>query len=266
MSIYPLTALTSEARQNIRFVLTDVDDTLTWQGRLPVAALSSLVALEKAGIKVIPVTGGCAGWSDMMARTLPVSGVITEGGACYIHKNEHSQLRYHFWQNEADMRAQQGELLEQVKACLEANSPLKLARDQDYRLTDVAIDFAQDVQPPAEQEKEALLALLKSKGLSAKASSIHINVCQPGYDKFSMAKRVLQDIYQLTEQDMLEQVLYVGDAPNDESMFQQFPLSVGVANIIDHLDALVHPPQYITQSYGGLGFAEVADYILLANS
>ncbi|WP_460756858.1 HAD-IIB family hydrolase [Marinomonas epiphytica] len=266
MSIYPLTSLSQEARQKIRFVLTDVDDTLTWQGRLPVAALSSLVALETAGIKVIPVTGGCAGWSDMMARTLPVSGVITEGGACYIHKNEQSQLTYHFWHDEEQMRSQQAALLEQVQACLADYNILALARDQDYRLTDVAIDFAQDIQPPALVAKEQMLARLKSEGLNAKASSIHINVCQPGYDKYSMAKRVLQETYQLNDQEMLEQVLYVGDAPNDESMFRRFPLSVGVANIIEHLENLSRPPQFITQSYGGLGFAEVADYILLAQS
>lgn len=264
MAISPLTSLSFEARQKIRFVLTDVDDTLTWQGRLPVAALAALAGLEQAGIQVIPVTGGCAGWSDMMARTLPVSGVITEGGACYIHKDTQGHLEYQFWQDEAQMREEKSALLAKVTPILADYPPLKLARDQDFRLTDVAIDFAQDVTPPAVQAKEALLAHLQGLELNAKASSIHINLCQPGYDKFSMAERVLTSQYGLSAQQMREQVLYIGDAPNDESMFARFPLSVGVANIIDHLPNLKTPPAFICQSYGGLGFAEVADFILLA--
>ena len=264
MAIHPLTSLSLEARQKICFILTDVDDTLTWHGRLPVAALSALSALEQAGVKVIPVTGGCAGWSDMMARTLPVSGVITEGGACYIHKDEQGHLDYQFWQDEAQMREEKNNLLAKVSPILGDYAPLKLARDQDFRLTDVAIDFAQDVSPPATQAKDKLLAHLQSLELNAKASSIHINLCQPGYDKFTMAERVLMNQYGLNAEQMREQVLYVGDAPNDESMFARFPLSVGVANIIDHLPKLKNPPTFITQSFGGLGFAEVADFLLLA--
>ncbi|WP_262368561.1 DeoR family transcriptional regulator [Marinomonas sp. IMCC 4694] len=37
---------------------------------------------------------------------------------------------------------------------------LRLARDQSYRLTDVVIDYAQDVKPAANEEKDACLAAL----------------------------------------------------------------------------------------------------------
>ena len=104
-------------------------------------------------------------------------------------------------------------------------APLKLAQDQAYRLTDVAVDYAQDQNPPLPELRDALLAKLHGQGIQAKASSIHINIWHGEYDKFAMAERVLKQHYGLRHVEMLEQVIYVGDAPNDESMFAQFPIS-----------------------------------------
>lgn len=262
MPISALSNLTENDCQGVRFILTDFDDTLTWEGVLPVETLQALATLEANGIKVIPVTGGCAGWSDMIARVLPVDGVITEGGACFIGKTLDQQLTYEFWREESMMRAEQALLLSEVNQVLVQFPRLKLARDQSYRLTDVAIDYAQDIKPAAVEEKNACLEAFTALGLNAKASSIHINVCSEGYDKFSMAQRVLSQIYGLSELEQQEQVLYVGDAPNDESMFARFPLSVGVANIAEHLSIMKHRPRYQTSQPGGLGFAELADFIL----
>ncbi|MCW4630779.1 MULTISPECIES: HAD family hydrolase [Marinomonas] len=263
-SAQPLSALEDNACQNLRFILTDFDDTLTWEGQLPVDTLQALARLQANGIKVIPVTGGCAGWSDMIARALPVDGVITEGGACFIGRTADRHLTYSFWREESAMRAEQALLLAQVNQVLRQFPRLRLARDQAYRLTDVAIDYAQDVKPAAIADKDACLAALIALGLNAKASSIHINVCSQGYDKFSMAQRVLVDVYGLSDAQQQEQVLYVGDAPNDESMFARFPLSVGVANIAEHLSIMRHHPRYQTTQPGGLGFAELAEFILSA--
>ena len=44
-----------------RVVLTDVDDTLTWEGRLPSVTLAAMERLAAAGIALVPVTGACAG-------------------------------------------------------------------------------------------------------------------------------------------------------------------------------------------------------------
>ena len=264
VSALSLTDLEPSTCQDLRFILTDFDDTLTWEGQLPVATLQALAQLEAEGIKVIPVTGGCAGWSDMIARALPVDGVITEGGACFIGRTADRHLTYSFWRDESKMRAEQAHILTQVESVLSQFPRLRLARDQAYRLTDVAIDYAQDVKPPAVADKDACLAALIAMGLNAKASSIHINVCSQGYDKFSMAQRVLHDVYGLSDAQQQEQVLYVGDAPNDESMFARFPLSVGVANIVQHLPIMRHRPRYQTTQPGGLGFAELANFVLLA--
>ena len=88
----------SEELQNIRFVLTDMDETLTYKGRLQARTYQSLEMLQHAGIKVIPVTAASAGWADQMARMWPVDGVIAENGGLFLTRNtiEHGINRY-FW-------------------------------------------------------------------------------------------------------------------------------------------------------------------------
>jgi hypothetical protein len=56
-----------------------------------------------------------------------------------------------------------------------------------------------------------------------------------------------------------EQVLTVGDSPNDASLFnpQLFPLSVGVANVLDYAEELIYQPAYITTAVEGAGFCEL---------
>ena len=48
----------------IRGVLTDIDETVSTEGRLTAEAYGALEALKKAGLLVIPVTGRPAGWCD----------------------------------------------------------------------------------------------------------------------------------------------------------------------------------------------------------
>ena len=59
----------------VHTVLTDIDDTITTEGRLTAAAYTALQDLHAAGLRVIPVTGRPAGWCDHFARMWPVHGV-----------------------------------------------------------------------------------------------------------------------------------------------------------------------------------------------
>ena len=57
-------------------MLTDIDDTLTTDGRLPADAYAALERLEQAGILVVPITGRPAGWCDHIARMWPARAVV----------------------------------------------------------------------------------------------------------------------------------------------------------------------------------------------
>ena len=80
----PLEQMPDTVAAGIRCVFTDIDDTLTTEGRLPAAAYQALEQLQAAGIDAVPVTGRPAGWCDMIARFWPVAGVIGENGGFYF--------------------------------------------------------------------------------------------------------------------------------------------------------------------------------------
>ena len=81
-----------EKKSTITYLLTDIDDTITCEGRIPACAFQALEDLSKAGIKVIPITGRPAGWCDHIARMWPINGIVGENGAFYfvydIHKKK----------------------------------------------------------------------------------------------------------------------------------------------------------------------------------
>src|SRR5204862_6463458 len=80
----PLATMPDAVRRGIRFVFTDIDDTLSTGGRITALAYSALERLRGAGKVVVPVTGRPAGWCDHIARMWPVDGVVGENGAFYM--------------------------------------------------------------------------------------------------------------------------------------------------------------------------------------
>ena len=81
-------------KKHIRFILTDIDDTLTLNGRLPADVFVAMERLKTAEIRIIPITGRPAGWCDHIARMWPVDGLVGENGAFY------------FWYDEAERKIQ----------------------------------------------------------------------------------------------------------------------------------------------------------------
>ncbi len=57
----PLKEMPLTLVKSIRFILCDIDDTLTFEGTLPVETLTMLHRLKESGFGVIHVTGRPAG-------------------------------------------------------------------------------------------------------------------------------------------------------------------------------------------------------------
>src|SRR5690349_24935736 len=127
-----------EARRAIRFVLLDIDDTLTTEGRLSADAYAALERLTQHGLHVIPVTGRPAGWCDLIARFWPVDAVIGENGAFWMwHDDRQRKLCTRFVQSDAE-RADGRRRLEAVRADVLREVPgTAIASDQPYRLADL---------------------------------------------------------------------------------------------------------------------------------
>src|SRR5881275_3372709 len=101
-----LAGFPNEARRAIRFVLLDIDDTLTTEGRLTAAAYAALERLSRRGFRVIPVTGRPAGWCDLIARFWPVDAVIGENGAFWFRYDlERRTMIRRFWLSEEEREA-----------------------------------------------------------------------------------------------------------------------------------------------------------------
>src|SRR6186713_1710034 len=82
----------------VKFVFTDIDDTLTDEGLLRPESYAALWKLKEKGLHVIPITGRPAGWCEMIARFWPVDGIVGENGGFYFrYLREHKKMARHFF-------------------------------------------------------------------------------------------------------------------------------------------------------------------------
>ncbi len=248
----------------IKFLLTDIDDTLTDDGRLGPEAYQALWLLQHRGIHVIPITGRPAGWCEMIARQWPVSGIVGENGGFYFRYNDKSMIRHFFFdqktQDENRLRLKKIEkiILEQVPGCA-------LASDQFCRLMDLAIDFCEDVTALSKSEVQKIVSLFEQNGAQAKVSSIHVNGWFGSYDKLTMTLKILEKEFNISGNEARDVCAFTGDSPNDEPMFQYFPHSFAVANIQKFSTDLKNKPTYVADKKGGPGFAQIVQQILKTN-
>ena len=109
---------------------------------------------------------------------------------------------------------------------------------------------------------ENIVEIFESHGAKAKVSSVHVNGWFGDYDKCSMSRELLRQVFFLDEEQEKTEVVFIGDSPNDCQMFEAFPISVGVANVLDFKDQLDPTPAWITEKRGGYGFAEMAEFLI----
>lgn len=256
--IKPFAQFPPERSRKVRFVLSDVDDTLTIGARLCAATYEALERLSKAGLTVIPVTAAPAGWCDLMARMWPVAAVIGEnGGLCFSRVPENGATSRHYWLPEAERERDRQRLAELAAGIIAAVPGSRLAADQRYRETTLAFDRTKG-------HSEAILARLAAAGARTALNSLWVLGGFGAFDKLQMARRMLRHLFALDIDAEADAVLYVGDSPNDEPMFGFFENSVGVAGVTQYLDQMIAPPRWITKGGAGTGFVEIAETLLAA--
>ena len=259
--------MTAEEAGGLRYILMDIDDTLTREGKLLASSYSALWNLKEAGLRVIPVTGRPAGWCDLIAREWPVDGVVGENGALAFWEEPApaATARLPVLKAEYHPSAIRNDhpVLERVKKRAFAEFPeLRIAKDQFARQFDLALDFAEEDPVLPLSAAERVRAIAEEEGAVAKVSSIHINVWMGNYDKLSMAERFLKNRFGWESGAGDREVVFVGDSPNDEPMFRRFPLACGVANISRYKTLIRHLPAFTASKECGDGFAEIARVIL----
>lgn len=244
----------------IRAVLTDLDGTLTSPAAgLTPATYEALSRLHQAGLPVVIVSGCPAGWADALMRLCPaLTAVIYENGAGYVCRAKgHPELVELV---EGPPREQRRHFLLDRFIELKKEIPhLRLSADFAFRLEDFALDYAQDPPGLSPTEVQKVLAhLRKFPEITAQQSSIHINYWYGRQTKLTACRAVAERLLHLD----LNDCVYIGDAPNDEPLFESFRWSVGVANIRPFLTQLRFPPRILTQKPHGEGFLEVVEHLL----
>lgn len=246
----------------IKFLFTDVDDTLTHRGRLFPETYRSLWNLAEHNIKIVPVTGGPGGWAHMIIRQWPVDAIISESGAFVFYRQD-EQIKTMLHPSVEGRSEEIRGKIEQLRLKVTEEVPgARVSQDQFARMYDLAFDVNETEPHLGPQQAKKIMQICRDFGAKTQMSSIHVNAWFGEYDKIETTKLYLARRYGFSPAQMREHILYCGDALNDEPMFEFFDLTCGVANILDVQDRLSSLPKYVTEGRGGLGFAELAEEIL----
>ena len=259
----PFDQFPSELCKQIRYILTDIDDTLTRNGRLPASVFVAMERLKDAKIRSIPITGRPAGWCDHIARMWPVDGLVGENGAFYFRYDDLTRkMVRRYFKPENERQADRLKLAELKLEILKKIPGAGVSADQPYREADLAIDYCEDIPALPTEAVDQIVSLFNQAGAVAKVSSIHVNGWFGEYDKLTMSRFLFEEVFRENLEDIKQDVIYIGDSPNDAPMFAYFPHSIGVANVLQFEGRMPCDPAWITRREGGYGFAEMVDKLL----
>lgn len=271
-------------RQRIHGVFTDIDDTLTTEGRITPDALQALHELRAAGLVVIPITGRPIGWCTPFmdgdaAQAWPVEAMVAEnGGVAYVRTattsttsqnslqplwNKRKALSKLYQQDAATRTANTAAMQQVTQRVLREVPGVGLSRDSVGRETDLAFDYAEHAHLSPDTVLQ-VLHILQDSGMQTTVSSIHIHGCFGDFNKWQGANWIVRELLGRDLAQELDRWVFVGDSGNDQAMFQHFTHSVGVANIARFVPQLTHLPRYVARGERGAGFAEVAQALLAA--
>lgn len=256
----PIQELAAQTCMELEGIAFDVDDTLTYEGKLQSESLDALWRLHGAGLKLMAVTGRPLGWAELFLRQWPIDVAVGENGAGWFWLAEGRCMRG-FWDTEAKRKAH-WKNLELIVNQLKANLPhLRTTQDQPLRAAEVAYDVAEYEQVSL-VDRTQIEHVAQTFGARTVASSIHLHITFGTYDKAQGTIRAALEGLGVDLPAHKERWLYVGDSTNDAPAFAWFPLSAAVANIDRVVHALPTLPTYVARASHGHGFAEIAHHIL----
>ncbi|MGM0432861.1 MAG: HAD-IIB family hydrolase [Spirochaetota bacterium] len=256
----PFKELEAEKIKDVRLFFTDVDDTITTEGKLFPEALGALWQLSRRGVPIILVTGGSAGWADVYIRQWPVDAVIAESGALVFYREGEKPYTFiHPSLQGIDLQHRRTDLMNRIKKEIPA---AQISSDQFCRLYDVAFDHTHVCGRQKEEMISRIVHICTEEGASCGVSSIHINCWFGEYDKLNMVKLFSQKQYGIERSNIGAQVIYCGDAPNDIPLFRALPLSVGVGSAAFRSWKPEDRPAYSVEESGGKGFLRVTELFI----
>ena len=260
----PLSALTNATLKHIDYLLFDVDETFTTHGLMHAETYATLFALRDVGITAVPVTGRPSGWGNVMLSTWPIKACVTENGGVIAWKNGSGiavQQVIHFEHRGAGYI----EKLRSLGNAIATKYPqVRVSADQPYRLTDLAVDYAEQSHNVSPEVVVEIAAWMRAEGYQTAVSSIHIHAYEPENQKADGVYPLMQAAFAMDQHAVHSRAAFIGDSPNDASLFAAIPVSVGVANVRVSLDQIATPPAFVCELECGAGFIEFARRLIAA--
>ena len=260
----PLSAIGSSALRDIDFLLFDVDETFTTHGLLRPESYASLFALCDAGITAIPVTGRPSGWGNVMLSTWPIKACMTENGGVISWKDATGIARQQVIHEQHRGDGYIENLRDLGRAIATRYPQVRVSADQPYRLTDLAIDYAEQSRDVSEETVAEIVNWMQGAGYQTAVSSIHIHAYKPTNEKADGVYPLMQAAFAMSAEAVHSRAAFIGDSPNDASLFAAIPMSVGVANVRTSLAKIATPPAYVCSAECGAGFVEFAIALIAA--
>jgi hypothetical protein len=249
-----ITEISQTCLENVRLIATDMDGTLTKEGKFTAELLQTLEALLTTDIDVIIVTGRSAGWVDAVVNYLPIRGAISENGE-FFYDNQSSTTKLLTEIPNLDLHRQK---LAQTFTLLQNKFPqIQESTDNCFRLTDWTFDVANLTN----NELQQINSICQQEGWSFTYSTVQCHIKPLLQDKAIALQQVVNQYF---PQLQPEQIITIGDSPNDQSLFDvsKFPLSVGVANVLHYWEQLQYQPTYITNEEEVAGFIELVELLI----
>lgn len=245
--ISPLRAIAPARLARLRVILTDIDGTITRDGKITAEMIAGSSQLAAAGVEILPVTGRSAGEALGLARYIPAfRRAIAENGGVLVVPDQ----PLYFLRPPVDrdrLAAAAAEL---------GHGQWMPAPCSAFRLTDQAWERADQ---PSEKLADARVRA-EAMGLHLTWSSVHIHLTELPPDKGAGALRVLGNNL-IDPQDALA----IGDAPNDEGLWERerFGVTVGTAEVVQCWSQLRHRPEFVVGS-AATGWLEMAAQVRAA--
>ncbi len=242
-----------EKLTDIQLIATDIDGTLTREGKFTRELLESIDLLNANGINLLLVTGRSAGWVSAVNNYLPVVGAIAENGGIYFNADG----EFDFLTRIDRIEAHREQLANRFWELQEYYPQIQESIDNQFRIT----DWTFDIGSLTDLELQQIANKCEQWGYSFTFSTIQCHI-KPQHQDKGMA--ILQVVKQYFPAIKPTQIVTVGDSPNDASMFDRslFPYSFGVANIQHYTNQLLYQPRYVTKLPEVAGFGELVNLII----
>jgi HAD superfamily hydrolase (TIGR01484 family) len=220
-----------------KLVFSDFDGTLTHHDELRPIFFQILDLLNTFEIPLVIVTGRSKSWAHFLLTHFPtLHHVMSEGGGVMTMRGEHDLI------DQVLIEKRELEKLEKVVAEISKLFPqFPLTSDSFGRQTDRAIDLKVLAEDP--KAATELKDWLKLQQINFSESNVHLNFWAGNISKARSMDWFIGEKIELSKED----VWFFGDSMNDESVFESFPHTIGVANIKAILNRLKFPPTVILE-------------------